>query len=194
MGNQLEARISAIECIQEEFGYDIREIKEQLVKLTKLIKDRAEARVVQPRESSPYVPRFSPHCFPHPNPRPYIPAMNKVSNKTYRSNLCLLMHTPMTTPVDLRMSRLVNQSSSLRDLPKRQKVSKDRTRLIQFLSYTLNYSPSCWRRVLSSRFTYHRSDLHFQNGIKLTPIVIIMLETLGIHWRIVLFLSIKYKN
>ena len=47
MGDQLEARISAIESIQEEFGYDIREIKEQLAKLTKLIEDRVEARVVQ---------------------------------------------------------------------------------------------------------------------------------------------------
>ena len=73
MGDQLEARISAIECIQEEFGYDIQEIKEQLARLTKLIDDRAEATVVQPRESSPFVPRFSPHCFPQPNPLPYIP-------------------------------------------------------------------------------------------------------------------------
>ena len=49
MGNQLEARISAIESIQEEFGHDIREIKEQLAKLTKLVEDCAEAKVVQPR-------------------------------------------------------------------------------------------------------------------------------------------------
>ena len=119
MGDQLEARISSIECIQEEFGYDIREIKEQLARLTKLIEDRAEVRVVQPR--------FSPHCFPNPNPRPYIPAINKVSNKTYRPNLCPSMQAPMTTSAGVRMSRLVNQSSSSRDQPKRQKVSKDRT-------------------------------------------------------------------
>ena len=56
MGDQLEARINAIESIQEEFGHDIREIKEQLVRLTKLIEDRAEVRVVQPREFSPSVP------------------------------------------------------------------------------------------------------------------------------------------
>ena len=128
-GDQWKARISAIENIQEEFGHDIREIKEQLVRLTKLIKDRAEARVVQPRESSPSVPQFSPHCFPHPNPRPYIPAMNKVSNKTYRPNLCPSMHTLVTTPAGVRMSQLVNQSSNSKDQPKRQKVSKDRTRL-----------------------------------------------------------------
>ena len=137
MGDQLEARISAIECIQEEFGYDIREIKEQLARLTKLIEDRAEARVVQPREFSPSVPRFSPHCFPNPNSRPYIPAMNKVSNKTYRPNLCTSMHVPVITSAGVRMSRFVNQSSSSRDQPKRQKVSKDRTRLDPIpLSYT----------------------------------------------------------
>ena len=56
MGDQLEAQFSAIESIQEEFGYDIREIKEQLVRLTKLIKDRAEAKVVQPQKFSPSVP------------------------------------------------------------------------------------------------------------------------------------------
>ena len=36
MEDRLEAWISAIENIQEEFGYDIREIKEQLAKLTNL--------------------------------------------------------------------------------------------------------------------------------------------------------------
>ena len=34
MGDQWKARIGAIENIQEEFGRDIREIKEQLVRLT----------------------------------------------------------------------------------------------------------------------------------------------------------------
>ena len=129
MGYQLEAQISAIECIQEEFGYDIREIKEQLARLTKLIEDRAEVRIVQPR--------FSPHCFPNRNPRPYISAINKVSNKTYHPNSCLSMHTPMTTPAGVRMSRPVIQSNSSRDQPKRQKVNKDRTRLnLILLSYT----------------------------------------------------------
>ena len=82
-------------------------------------------------------PRFSPHCFPNPNPCPYIPAINKVSNKTYRPNLCPSMHTPVTMPAGVRMSRLVNQSSSSMDQPKRQKFSKDRTRLDSIpLSYT----------------------------------------------------------
>ena len=39
MGDRLEARIDAIENIQEEFGHDIREIKEQLARLTSLLED-----------------------------------------------------------------------------------------------------------------------------------------------------------
>ena len=48
MGDHLEARISAIENIQEEFGYDIREMKEQLARLTSLFKDHFKAETVHP--------------------------------------------------------------------------------------------------------------------------------------------------
>ena len=37
MGDSLEARISTVEHIQEEFGHNIQEMKGQLAKLTKLI-------------------------------------------------------------------------------------------------------------------------------------------------------------
>ena len=125
MGDQLETQISAIESIQEEFEHDIREIKEQLARLTKLVEDRAEARVVQPRSSSP------------PNFRPCFSVANNISNRAYHPNLCPSMHAPMTTLAGVRMSRPVNQSSSLREQPKEQKISKDRTRLDLIpLSYT----------------------------------------------------------
>ena len=39
MGDRLEAWISAIENIQEEFGHDIREVKEHLVRLTSMFED-----------------------------------------------------------------------------------------------------------------------------------------------------------
>ena len=39
MRDQWEARIGAIENIQEEFGYDIREMKEHLTRLTNLFED-----------------------------------------------------------------------------------------------------------------------------------------------------------
>ena len=127
MGDQLEARINAIESIQEEFGHDIPKIKEQLARLTKLVEDCAEAKVVQPRESSPFCLNCLLTFFSHPNHCPYILAVNNVSNETYRLNLCPSVHTPVTMPVGVRTSRLVNQSSSSRDQPKGQKVNKDRT-------------------------------------------------------------------
>ena len=49
MGDRLEARISAIENIQKEFGHDIREMKEQLTRLTSLFKDHIKAEAVHPR-------------------------------------------------------------------------------------------------------------------------------------------------
>ena len=42
MTNQLEARISAIKNIYEEFGHDIRKMKEQLAKLTQLVEDHTK--------------------------------------------------------------------------------------------------------------------------------------------------------
>ena len=39
MTNQLEAQISAVENIQEEFGHDIQEMKGKLAKLTKFVED-----------------------------------------------------------------------------------------------------------------------------------------------------------
>ena len=48
MGDQLEARISAVEHVQEEFGHEIREIKKELARLAKLIEPRTEAKVVHP--------------------------------------------------------------------------------------------------------------------------------------------------
>ena len=42
MGTQWEARISAIKNIQKEFGHDIREMREQLVRLTNLFEDMSK--------------------------------------------------------------------------------------------------------------------------------------------------------
>ena len=48
MGDQWKTRISAIENIQEEFGHDIREIKERLVRLTNLFEDHIQTEVAHP--------------------------------------------------------------------------------------------------------------------------------------------------
>ena len=46
MGDQWEARISAIENIQEEFGHNIREIKERLARLISLFEDHIKTKAV----------------------------------------------------------------------------------------------------------------------------------------------------
>ena len=53
MGDRWEARIRVIENIQEEFGHDIREIKERLVGLTSLFENRIKTEAVHPRGPSP---------------------------------------------------------------------------------------------------------------------------------------------
>ena len=75
MGDQWEARIGAIEKIQEEFGPDIREIKEQLARLTSLFEDMA----VRPQGQSP-----SPNQQVH---RPFVPTTSYLPRRTDRPNL-----------------------------------------------------------------------------------------------------------
>ena len=53
MGDRLEVRLSAIENIQEEFGHDIREVKEYLARLTSLFEDYIRTQAVHPRGPSP---------------------------------------------------------------------------------------------------------------------------------------------
>ena len=42
----MEARISAIENFQEEFGHDIREVKELLARMTSLFEDHIKTQMV----------------------------------------------------------------------------------------------------------------------------------------------------
>ena len=79
MGDQWEAQISAIENIQEEFGHDIREIKERLVRLTNLFEDHIQTVAVHPRDPTPL-----------PNqqvPRPFIQTTSYLPRGTDRLNL-----------------------------------------------------------------------------------------------------------
>ena len=49
METQLEAWINVIENIKEDFEHDIREIKEQLAKLTKLVERHIKSKSVDPQ-------------------------------------------------------------------------------------------------------------------------------------------------
>ena len=52
MGDQWEARIRAMENIQEEFEHDIREMREQLVRLANLFEDHIQTEAMHPRGPS----------------------------------------------------------------------------------------------------------------------------------------------
>ena len=79
MGDHLEARISAIENIQEEFGHDIREMKEQLARLTSLFKDHIKAEAVHPRGPAPLPNQQVPQLF--------VQKMSHLPRGTDRPNL-----------------------------------------------------------------------------------------------------------
>ena len=53
MGDQWEARISAIKNIQKEFEHDIREMKKRLARLTSLFEDHIKTEAVHPQDPSP---------------------------------------------------------------------------------------------------------------------------------------------
>ena len=75
MGDRFEARISAIENIQEEFGHDIREVKEHLVRLTSLFEDYIKTQAVLPRGPSPVLTQYTSRL----SPQSFIPTTNHVT-------------------------------------------------------------------------------------------------------------------
>ena len=91
-----------MENIQEEFGDDIREVKEHLAQLTSLFEDYIKTQAVLPQGPSPMPTQYASH----PNPRPFIPTTNHLPRKIDRPNLRQPMPTApsafMTTsqPVD----------------------------------------------------------------------------------------------
>ena len=66
MGDRLEARISAIENIQEEFGHDFRKVKEHLARLTSLFEDYIKTQAVLPRGPSPVPTQYASCLSPRP--------------------------------------------------------------------------------------------------------------------------------
>ena len=84
MGDLLEARINAIEQIQENFGHEIQEIKKELARLAKLVEPCIEAKVGHPQKSSLSPTRLGPRFCQCPSPQQSIPV---ISDKAYCSNL-----------------------------------------------------------------------------------------------------------
>ena len=109
MGDRWEARLSALENVQEKL---IREMEEQLTRLTSLVENMA----IHPRGPSPL-----------PNqrvPRPFIQTTSHLPCGTDRPSL---RQPTLTAPLSfVTMSRPINQSSSSRGKPSRQKAAMKR--------------------------------------------------------------------
>ena len=107
MGDQWEARIRAIENIQEEFGHDIQEIKERLVRLTNLFEDHIQTKAVHPRGPSP---------LPHQRvPQPFVQTTSHSPRETHRPNL--RQPRPIAPLAFMATSRPVDQPSGSRGKP-----------------------------------------------------------------------------
>ena len=108
MGDQWEARLSAIENAQEKL---IKEMKEQLAGLTNLFEDMT----VHPQGSAPLSNQRVP--------RPFIQKMSHLPRRTDRPNLRRPTHT--TPPAFKTTSRPTAHPSSSKDKPNGQKIDKD---------------------------------------------------------------------
>ena len=118
MGDRLEAQISAIENSQEEFGHDIRKVKEHLARLTSLFEDHIKTQTVHSRGQSP-----SPNQWVY---QPFVQTMSYMPRKTDRPNLRQLM--PTAPPAVVATCRLANQPIGSRDKPSKQKSDNDKPR------------------------------------------------------------------
>ena len=108
MGDRWEALLSAIENIQEKSGHNIREMEEQLAKLTNLFEDMT----IHSRGLSPLSNQWIP--------RPFI----QTTSHLVREIDCPNLRQPTLTapPSFVTMSRPINQPSSSRGKPSRQKA------------------------------------------------------------------------
>ena len=116
MGDQWKARIAAIENIQEEFGRDIQEIKEQLVRLTSVwgpYQDRGNASSRPITFAKPTGPSTI-----HPDEKPS-------ARETRRPNL--RQPIPIAPSAFMAASWPVDQPSGSKGKPNGQKTNKDRT-------------------------------------------------------------------
>ena len=116
MGDRLEAWISAIENIQEEFEHDIWEVKEHLAILTSLFEDYIKTQAVLPWGPSP-LPNLQV-------PRPFVQTTSYLPRRTDCPNL--RQPIPTAPPAFVATSRPANQLSGSRDKLNRQKIDKDK--------------------------------------------------------------------
>ena len=118
MGDRLEARINAIENIQEECRHDIRKVKEHLARLTSLFEDHIKTQTVHPQGPSPL-----PHQWV---PKSFVPITSYLPRRTDRPNL--RQPRPTAPPTFRTTSRPTDLPSASKGKPNEKKVEMDKPR------------------------------------------------------------------
>ena len=132
MGDSLEARISIMENIQEEFGYDIQEMKVQLARLTKLIEGHSGIMSENTCGSSsfPLQPTLPPLIHQrHPSCEPHIPIRDNVPPKVHHPNWQPHASTSAIIPAFGKVSQPVDLASSPRNNLGKARKNRDKKRL-----------------------------------------------------------------
>ena len=115
IGDSLEARISIMENIQEEFGHDIQEIKSQLVRLTKLVEGHIGI-VPENIHGSPFIPLQS-SSYPlvqhlHSDRESQIPVKGNVPPRVHHQNWQSHAPTPAIIPAFGKASQSIDPANS----------------------------------------------------------------------------------
>ena len=114
MRDRQKARLSAMENIQEKFGHNIREMEEQLAKLTNLFEHMA-------------VHSRGPSSLPHQQvPKSFVQKMSHPPREARRPNL--RQPIPIALLAFVVTSRPADQPSDSRGKPSRRKIDKDKSR------------------------------------------------------------------
>ena len=112
MGDQWEVRLSVMENTQEKLEHNLREMEEQLAKLTSLFEDM----IVHPR---------GPSSLPYQQvPRPSVQTTSYPPHGTDRPNL--RQPRPTAPPIFVTTSRHADQPNGSRGKPSGQKVGRRR--------------------------------------------------------------------
>ena len=112
MGDQWEARLNAMENIQENFEHNLREMEEQLARLTCLFEDMA----VHPRGPLPLPNQWVS--------QPFIQTTSHLPRETNRPSL--RQPRPTAPPIFMATSRHADQPSGSRGKPSGQKAVRRR--------------------------------------------------------------------
>ena len=112
MGDQWEARLSAMENIQENFEHNLREMEEQLARLTSLFEDMT----VHPRGPLPLPNQWVS--------RPFIQTTSHLPREIDRPSL--RQPRPTAPPIFVATSRHADQPSGSRGKPNGQEAVRRR--------------------------------------------------------------------